>query len=240
MTLSSYNPHNRYRERAQQRIANAVTMIIVIGLSASVGFWLGKQYGVERSISLGEQVSALTKERNLLQGNVTELRAEAQTANTRYEQIKAEYNAVMPEGPMQDLTKLVREQLEQGMAPERLSFVIKSARPPTDCTDPETKRFVVSTPTYTGPDSSASVADGAVIIKAKGASASNKDGKAEAWFDPAQSVEVTFVSASGNEVKRGTFPIRHSIVAGGREYRFTIEEGAKSFAKVVFDSCAYP
>lgn len=240
MSLSTYNPHNRYRARSQQRMTNAISMILVIGLSASVGFWLGKQYGVERAISLGDQVESLTKERNLLQGNVTELRAEAQTANTRYEQIKAEYNSVMPEGPMQDITTLVRQQLDQGMAPERLSFVIKSARPPTDCTDPETKRFVVSTPSYTGPASSASVADGAVIIKAKGASASNKAGQPEAWFDPAQNVEVTFTSVNGTEVKKGMFPIRHSVVAGNREYRFTVEEGAKSFAKVTFDSCAYP
>lgn len=240
MTLSSYNPSTRYKERAQQRVTNAITMVIVIALSACVGFWMGKQYGVERSISLGEQVETLTKERNVLQSNVTELRAEAQTANTRYEQIKAEYNAVLPEGPMQDLTRLVREQLTQGMAPERLAFVIKSARPPTDCTDPDSKRFVVSTPGYTGPASSASVADGAIVIKAKGASSTNKDGKQEAWFDPAQQVEVTFTSPEGTEVKKGMFPIRYSVVTKGREFRFTVEEGAKSFAKVTYDSCAYP
>jgi hypothetical protein len=240
MMLNSYNPHSRYRERAMHRMTNAISMLIVIALSTCVGFWMGKQYGVEQNITLIEQVKTLTKERNLLQGNVTELRAEAQTANTRYEQIKAEYNAVMPEGPMQDLTSLVRQQLEEGMAPERLAFVIKSARPPTDCTDPETKRFVVSTPSYTGPDSSASVADGGIIIKAKGASASNKEGQPEAWFDPSKPVEVSFTSGGTTEKKNAVFPIRHSVVVGGREYRFTIEEGAKSFAKVVFDSCAYP
>lgn len=240
MSLSSYNPNSRYKDRAMQRMTNAISMLIVIALSACVGFWMGKQYGAERSISLAEQVEELTKERNLLQSNVTELRAEAQTANTRYEQIKAEYNAVLPEGPMQDITRLVRQQLDQGMAPERMAFVIKSARPPTDCTDPESKRFVVSTPSYTGPASSASVADGAVVIRAKGASATSKEGKPEAWYDPAQTVEISFTSASGTEVKKGQFPIRHSVVAGNREYRFTVEEGAKSFAKVVYDSCAYP
>jgi hypothetical protein len=240
MPLNSYNPSSRYRERNAQRMTNAISMLIVIALSACVGFWMGKQYGVEQNISLEDQVESLTKERNTLQGNVTELRAEAQTANTRYEQIKAEYNAILPEGPMQDLTRLVRQQIDQGMAPERLAFVIKSARPPTGCTDPETKRFVVSTPSYTGPDSSASVADGGIVIKAKGASASNKDGKPEAWFDSAKDVEVSFISPEGTEVKKGIFPIRHSVVHAGREYRFTIEEGAKSFAKVVFDSCAYP
>lgn len=238
--LDSYNPSSRYKNRAAQKISNAITMLVVILLSACVGFWMGKQFNAENSISMQEQVKQLTSERLTLQQNVTELRAEAQTANTRYEQIKAEYNAVMPEGPMQDLTTLVRQQIDQGMAPERLAFVIKSARPPTDCTEPETKRFIVSTPNYAGPDSTVSVADGAVIINGKGTSASSKDGKAEAWFDPAKSVDINFAANGKNEAKKGNLPLRHSIVVGGREYRFTVEEGAKSFAKVVFDSCAYP
>ncbi|PZO82593.1 MAG: hypothetical protein DI626_10055, partial [Micavibrio aeruginosavorus] len=110
MSINNYNPGQRYRDRATQRFTNGISMIIVIMLSSSVGFWMGKQYGAEKSISLGEQVATLSKERATLQANVTELRAEAQTANTRYEQIKAEYNSIMPEGPMQDLTRLVREQ----------------------------------------------------------------------------------------------------------------------------------
>lgn len=240
MRINSYNPSARYKERAAQRTASTVGMLIVIGLATSVGFWVGKQYGVEQNISLKEQAESLGKERDTLLKNLTELRAEAQTANTRYEQIKAEYNAVLPEGPMQDLTRLVREQLTQGMAPERLAFVIKSARPPTGCTDPETKRFIVSTPNYTGPESSASVADGTVIIKAKGESASSANGQPEAWFDPAKPVNVTFSSSQGQEVKTGNFPIRHSVIAGGREFRFTVEEGAKSFVKVTYDSCSYP
>jgi hypothetical protein len=136
MMLQSYNPSSRYKNRAAQRLSNAISMLVVIALSACVGFWMGKQFSVEESISLREQTKQLTAERLTLQQNLTELRAEAQTANTRYEQIKAEYNAVMPEGPMQDITSLVRQQLEQGMAPERLFFVIKSARPPTDCSEP--------------------------------------------------------------------------------------------------------
>ena len=40
--------------------------------------------------------------------------------------------------------------------------------------------------------------------------------------------------------KAGIMPLHHSVVSGNREYRFTIEEGARSFAKVTFDSCDYP
>jgi hypothetical protein len=30
------------------------------------------------------------------------------------------------------------------------------------------------------------------------------------------------------------------MIAAGREYRFTLSEGEKSFIKVTFDSCDYP
>ncbi len=241
MILNTYNPHSRYKARAMNRMANLVTMLCVIALSVAVGFWLGKQYGAEQYISMKEQLKELNEERVVLQNNVTELRAEAQIANTRYEQIKAEYNAQIPEGPMQDLTRLIREQLSQGMDPQRLAFVVRSARPPTGCTEPETKRFVVSTPAYTGPASTASVAEGAVTITGKGQSATNAEGKLEAWYNPAQGVEIKFTNAAGqSETKKGNLPIQHSMVVGDREYRFTVQEGAKSFAKVVFDSCAYP
>ncbi len=238
--LNDYNPHSRYRERAMQRVSNAIAMIIVIIMSTGVGLWFGKQYAATNQISLQEQVEGLTKQNTELQENVTELRAEAQTANTRYEQIRAEYESQIPEGPMQDIIKLIREQLGQGMAPERLAFLIRSARPPTGCTEPETKRFVVTTPAYQGPDSAVTVADGHVLVTATGVSAKNDKGAPEAWYDPAQSVTVKFKSGEVAESKSGTLPLRHSVIVDNREYRFTVEEGSRSFAKVVFDSCAYP
>jgi cell division protein FtsB len=240
MSLSNYNPHMRYKERAAQRTVRFFTMLCIVLFSASVGFWLGKQYAAEQILSLREQISGLTKQSNLLQDSVTELRAEAQTANTRYEQLRAEFDAQMPEGPMRDLAALIRGQIEQGMDPGRLSFLIRSARPPSDCTEPETKRFVVSTPAYNGPASAVSVAEGAIVITGSGLSAKNERGRPEAWFDPAQPVRIIFKSKQMREVKKGPLPIKYSMIAGDREYRFTVEAGARSFAKVIFDSCAYP
>jgi len=240
MGLSNYDPNARYKNRASQRMASLASMLGVIFVSAVIGFWIGRQSGAESVIKLKEENKNYVKELEELQQNVTDLRAEAQTANTRYEQIKKEYAELIPEGPMQDLVALVRKQLDGGMDPQRLSFFVRSARPPTDCSDPEVKRFVVSTPAYRGPASLVSVADSQVVISGKGTSARNSKGQPEAWFDPAQSVTVTFQSPSGKETKRGTLPIQHSVVAGNREYRFTIEEGARSFVKVIFDSCAYP
>ncbi len=238
--LNDYDPSARYKNRAAQRTARMISTLLVMVISAAVGFWFGNQYAAEQQISYREQAKSLEQQNSELQQSVTELRAEAQTANTRFIQLKKDYDAQIPEGPMQALVTLVREQLEDGMAPERLSFLIRSARPPTDCTQPETKRFVVATPAYDGPQSVVSVADGAVKIYGNGESARNEKGNPEAWFDPAKKVTVQFKNGETVETKKGVLPLRHSVVSEGREYRFTIEEGSRSFARVVFDSCAYP
>ena len=240
MSLSSYNPHKRYKERAAQRFTSFLGLLALMLISILIGFWLGKQYGATQLITLKDEVISLTQERDILQDNATELSATAQTANKRYEQLQEEVESIIPKGPMQDIVTLVREQLKQGMDPERLSFVIRSARPPTGCVDPESKRFVINTPAYKGPKSIAFIADGVVEITGSGSSARNDKKMPEAWYDPAKKVAITFKYGEKTETKTGTLPLRYSIVSEDREYRFTIEAGARSFAKVIYDSCAYP
>ncbi len=240
MSLRQYNPHTRYKERNAQRMASALGVIAVILISVLIGFWLGKQFGAEHLITLKDEVKTLRQERDDLQTQVAELGATAQTANKRYTQLQEEVDSILPAGPMQDLVTLVREQLKQGMDPERLSFVIRSARPPSGCTEAKSKRFVIKTPAYSGPESLANVADGNVKVGGNGQSARNAKGLPEAWFDPLKTVEVFFMSEGKREVKKGILPLRYSTVVGNREYRFTIEKGPRSFAKVFYDSCSYP
>jgi hypothetical protein len=240
MSLNNYNPHTRYKERAAQRFASLLGQLALILVSILIGFWLGKQYGATQLITLKDEVISLTQERDALQEDATELSAGAQTANKRYEQLQEEVESIIPKGPMQSIVTLVREQLKQGMDPERLSFVIRSARPPTGCVDPESKRFVVNTPAYNGPKSVAIIDNGLIEIFGSGSSARNDKKMPEAWYDPAKKIQVSFKYGDKLESKTGTLPLRYSVVIEGREYRFTIESGAKSFAKVVYDSCSYP
>jgi hypothetical protein len=136
---------------------------------------------------------------------------------------------------------MIRAQIASGMSAERLAFVVRSARAPRNCSEPETKRFIVKTPTYTGPASNASFGEGAIVITGQGLSSRNAIGQAESWFDPSQPVAVEFKSADGEIIKKeGVLPFQHSMVANGKEYRFNLTEGDKSFIKVTFDSCDYP
>lgn len=242
MSLNRYNPHSRYRQRAAQRTNKFVIMIIICAALTGFGFWMGRQHAVFQIASLKKETESARADAKKMQDDLVKARAENQTVNSRFEQLQTQYQQELPDqGPTRELVQLVRKQLSDGMPPERLSFVIKSARPPRNCSDPSSKRFMVKTPAYTGPDSAASIGEGAVSVSGMGAASRNKDGQLEAWFDPTQQVSVNF-KISGGEVQRkvGTLPLQHSLIASGREYRFTLSEGEKSFIKVTFDSCDYP
>jgi hypothetical protein len=243
MKLKSYNPYDRYRQRSMERVSAAFMVVFVMMLAAGIGFWIGRQTDVQRTQYLQGQIKESQLTREELQTQVTELRAEAQTATMRLEQLQKTYEETIPAGPMQDLLVLVRKQLEEGMDPQRLAFLIRSARPPRNCTEPETRRFVIATPANTGPASSVEIAEGGIVITGTGISARNDKNDPEAWYDPSKNIALEFNIAGAESIvekKAGIMPLRHSIVSGAREYRFSIEEGARSFAKVTFDSCDYP
>ncbi len=241
MSLSSYNPSDRYRQRSHGRIMAFVRALFFVVCAGVFGFWLGGVSGNQEFIALQAERDVLRKQRIQLQQDLTQIRAESQTASLRLEQLQRTYKEVLPEGPVRELMGLVKQQLEEGMDPERLSLAIRSARPPRNCSAVETRRFVVSTPAYQGPDSKISVAENMITITGSGTSARNEKGQPESWYDPSKSIHLVF-SLTDNKTQpvKGALPLHHSVVVGTREYRFTISEGAKSFAKVTFDSCDHP
>ncbi len=241
MSLSDYNPHDRYRKRAAARTASFMVGTFILLLIFGTGFWFGMQTAGQQEKILRQRVKSMSTQAEEMEQSLIDMRSEAQTASMRYEQLKKIYDEQLPEGPVRDLVALLRKQLQEGRDPERLAFLIRSARPPSNCSEIDTKRFVVSTPTSQGPTSKISVADGSIIVSGNGASARNENGQPEAWFDPSRAVSVDFKALSGEvDRKEGTFPIHHSMVVGAREYRFTVTDGARSFAKVTYDSCDYP
>jgi hypothetical protein len=242
MSLGQYNPRSRYRERAIQRFNKAILFFIVMAACFGFGFFIGGQNAIVQNGTLKLEVEDMTTRLKTLQDELTAVRAEAQTATSRLEQLKTQYEKELPaEGSLRNIVEMVRQQIADGMSPDRLEFVLRSARPPRNCSDPATKRFIIRTPAYKGSDSVVTVGEGAVIISGTGVSSKTRDGQLESWFDPTQPVNLIFKTSNGEtEKKSGTLPVQHSIIANGKEYRFTLAEGEKSFVKVTFDSCDYP
>ncbi len=239
--IYSYDPYRRYKKRSAQRLVGLISVMAFMIVAGAFGFFLGRQSVFRNEILMKTQAESLSKEKQQLEETVTELKAEALTAVRRYEDLQKTYNETVVEGPIQELITLVHQQIADGMDPERILFLIRSSRPPRNCSEPETQRFVVSTPAYKGPESKASIADGTIVIKGEGVSSRNASGAPEAWFDAGKSVTLQFALKDGrSETKKGTMPIHQSLIIADKEYRFTITEGARSFAKVTFDSCDYP
>ena len=240
MDFSSYNPHERYRRRAARRTTSMLIFLFIFLAICGVGYWAGTIHAQQRIYILQQEKGSLADENKKMQNEMTQLRAEAQTANVRLEQLRASYEEILPEGPMRDLVTLLKQQIDKGVDVKRLESVILLARPPQNCTDPESKRFVVTTPVYKGPGSTATISSG-IAVFGEGVAARNSTGHKEAWFDPRQPVSITFkVKGRETKVKKGILPIYHSTVSDGKEYRFTVSASAKSFAKVTFDHCDYP
>ncbi len=240
MSFSAYNPYDRYKKRSAKRISRFIIFSFIFTIIFGIGYWVGGMRYHQKIYILEEQNKILIEENSAVKDDIVSMRAEAQTANVRLEQLKASYNELLSDGDMRDIVKLVRKQIEQGVDAQRLKSVIISARPPQNCSDPKSKRFIVVTPVYKGPSSVASI-NGVIFISGTGVSSKNDKGNKEAWFDARQPVKITFKEKGKEpEYKEGVLPIHHSMIIGDKEYRFTITKGAKSFAKVTFDYCDYP
>lgn len=241
MNLNYYNPQDRYKQRFMHRMSSGMMFAGLILLCLAFGYWLGFQSARQEDSMKDNKIIDVTAERDQLLNTVTELKAEAITAKTLYEQMEKTYNESLPAGPAKDLMALVRRQLAEGMDPQRMAYLLQAGQPPRNCSDPQTKRFVVRTPAYQGADSQVNIDESTVIVKGQGDSAKNDKGAAEAWFDPSKTVVLTFMDKEGkSEQKSGILPIAHSMILGGREYRMVVEPGARSFAKVTYNSCDYP
>ncbi len=240
--IDRYNPYSRYRQRSKQRFYSFIFLMLTLFFAVMVGYWFGGQGYSAQIKSQKRQITDLELDNESLRTELTGALTVKQEADMRYESLQKEMEALVPsKGPLRELLDLLKVRLEEGASPERLSFVIRSARPPRNCTDPDTKRFIVATPTYKGPDSVISLDDGIVVITAKGESARNSGGQPEAWFDQGQPITVSFKKFGGEvETKTGVLPMTTSMVINDREYRFSLSAGAKSFMKVTYDSCDYP
>lgn len=241
MYFPGYDPGSRYRRRASETKRRTTATVISLIVVAGLGYWYGGEVIKSGEAAYKQQAILLKDENKRLEDSVTQLRTQVETLQIHYKQLEQRYTAEVPTGDLKTLSDLAREQLSDGIAAQRLAFVIQSARPPRNCSEAQQKRFVVKTPSYKGPDSAVSFGNGLITVTAEGTAAIGASGNAEAWYDPSKPVKVRMIQIGGKEIiKEQLLPIHHSIVIGNKEYRFTVAAGDRSFISVTSDSCDYP
>ena len=229
------------RHRRKRRNNMLIFLCIVVVLLCSLFYWWGGETVRTSELAYKEQAVRLQEERSGVDQTITSLRSEVESARVRYQQLEAKYQQEVPQGEFRQLTDLLQKQLKGGIKAERLAFLIESARPPRNCSEPQVKRFVMKTPVYSGPQGAVSFGNGVVTVAGEGAPSINAGGQKEAWYDPGKPVKIVFTEIGGKQIlKEGLLPIQHSLVVGTKEYRFTVAAGERSFISVTSDSCDYP
>jgi len=230
------------RRRQNERRRKVIFVIVMLVVMCAFFYWLGGENVRSSEVAYKQQALEMRSERNGLEEKITSLQSEVQSTQVRYDQLSQKYQAEVPQGEFKQLTDLVKKQLDAGIKPQRLAFIIDAAQPPKNCTEAQAKRFVVKTPVYNGPHGTVAFGNGAITVTGEGQSAvSPSTGSPEAWYDPGKPVKIKFIEIGGKEtVKESLLPVQHSMVLGNREYRFTVAAGERSFISVTSDSCDYP
>jgi hypothetical protein len=243
MTLGLYEERARRRQRFRW---NTVKWIIGLGLIGGAGafaYQSGSALAQRELDALGQRLKEYETAVDSLQQENAQLRYSLEQAQARMGEQQARYERDVPQGQIAELLRLAQDKLQDGVTLDRLAFLIGAASNQRDCDKtPDTKRFIVKTPLYKGANDWVGFADSTITVTAVGQSAVNEDGKAEAWFDPAQEITFSFTHIGGKTTRKtGILPLQHAFVVGDREHRFQMVAGEqRGFVEVAADSCAFP
>ncbi len=240
MSFTLRSHQDRYRQRARESFTRTLMICALLTGMLACGYLIGQQ---RQKLAIQQMKIVLqdTKQRaEQSESAMTELRSRNETLAIELQQLNTNYQSKIPQGDLLTLTNLLQEQLDKGMTVERITQLIRASRPPQNCSAPLSKRFILSTPAYEGPESKITFAEGAITVSGNGEASINSTGSKEAWFDAGKKVKVTFTQTGGiQEIKEGILPIHHTIIRNDKEYRFSVSEGPRSFVVVTSDSCDY-
>ncbi len=239
--MSLYDSERRYRRRMW---GGMMRFLVFAGIVFATGM-VAYNFGAEDLASARRQQQELLLEieqaRSAVEQEAANLRVAVEKARLDVAEWERRYGRDVPTGERERLLSLVDERLAAGLDPERLAFLITAAEERRDCEAVETKRFLVKTPLYDGPNTSVSFAGEAVTITAIGESERTEAGLPQAWYDPIKPVTLTLTRIDGEAVDvSGLLPLQRSVIQGDYEHHFMVQVGARGFAEVTAERCAYP
>lgn len=239
--MSLYDSERRYRRRVWGGLVRFVIFVGVVVAAAMTAYEFGAE-DIEGQRRLHqEQLLEFEQARSAAEQEAANLRVEVEKARLAVEEWERRYEADVPTGDRLALLGLVSERLAAGVDPERLAFLIKAAEDKRDCEEVETKRFLVRTPLYDGANTSVTFANEAVAVTGSGESETTDAGLPQAWYDPEKPVSLVFTRIDGQTTEiSGTLPLQQSVVHDGVEHHFLVRPGARGFAQVAAERCAYP
>ncbi len=243
MSSSLRKSRSSARRQRRSRFLKWLFVLLALGGLGLFAYMSGQSLS-ERSLNQAlDRISQLENQTATLEGRNEDLLNAAATDRRELAALQSRYDADVPKGERQKLLGLVDEQLGKGASLDRLSFLISAADQDEKCDgEPGTKRFLVRTPLYDGPNASVQFADGALTVTAEGEPAVDEDGRPLAWYDPSKPITLGLAPlGQAPQTFGGTLPMHNKIVINGSEYRLTVVAGdSRGFVNVTADRCRFP
>lgn len=229
----------RNRRMAWIKFAAVLTALVLLGFFA---YETGTAFAQREVRSLTAELAALKEQRNSIDAENQNLRAQLRGANAQVAEWRERYEKDVPTGDAKELFQMLSAQLSAGVPAERLGFVIREAKTSTECENtPEERRFILSTTGARGKNNWVGYANSSIVVTGVGEPATDGDGRPLAWFDTEKPVKVSFTRVGGQTTEvEGVLPLSHGVVLGDTEYRFNIVTGPRGFVVVSGDRCKYP
>jgi len=239
---SSFGDTRRRRRRQfYWRLIRALFVLLVVVVVGGYGYQVGVSADQARTEKLEADLTRFQDNNLDLRDQLAQIAQRSSQADRALEELRQRYTEDVPKGELANLVDRVEAQLQAGVDPARLAFLIDAAATPASCDgQPVTKRFMPRTPISTGPVSFVRF-DDRITVTGTGQSARNPEGLAEAWYDPTYPIRLEFRTLDGAVTSvEGALPLNHGMVVDGREYRFSVVAGEQWFVEVTEQSCAFP
>jgi hypothetical protein len=244
MTLSGGHYGGRRRNRAPvtRNVLAWTAALVVISAAGLYAYRTGTALAMRQTEDLRAQVSALTEEVAGLEQTNAGLQNALEGQQARNLSLLEQYRTDVPDEESQEILRLVRGKLAEGVPAQRLSEIVEAAAAEWECASESlTRRFVVQTPTTSGSNAAVSFAEGTLIVTGTGISELDAQGRPLAWYNPAEPISLSFTPIDGEPTNiSGLLPLQHSMVIGESIYRFSALAGETSFVNVTGVACAYP
>src|SRR5690625_4864513 len=228
----------RYRQQTKRALLRLAIFLAAVAGTAAFAYQTGVEQVVTREDRLRQEAETLRLEIERARDSLARAERRASEASTALDELTVAYERDVPTGVRRDLLALIDQRLAQGVSADRIGVYVNAAAEPANCAPSTTRRFIVQTPTYSGPNTAAGFAEGRITVTGQGANAPGPNGQPQGYFDPAQEVTITFTRIGGESSSAtGVLPLHHVVVLGGEEHRFTVVEGERSMVNVTADSC---
>jgi hypothetical protein len=215
----------------------------VVGAISYWAYNMGGERFANRNRALEQQMTVLEDENRRLRDETDAAVAARAAAVDRASVFQRRYEQEVPQGQVHEIMGQVKQRLEEGVDPERITFVVSAVQNETRCAPEVTsRRFIVQTQVAEGANGSVSFANRAITVTGKGESAVDSSGNVAGWFDRAKPVSLNFAVPGGDSTAvKGLLPLHHAVVLGDKAHRFTVTEAdARGFVMVSEQVCDYP